>query len=71
MDTKNKIINGYQIKELIGKGGCGAVYLAKKRNENYAMKIIPFLNKDKIEYYQKILNTLFNIKSECVINKIL
>ena len=39
MDTNNKIIIGYQIKELIGKGGCGAVYLAKKKkwklcNEN-------------------------------------
>ena len=31
------------------------------------MKIIPFFNKDKIEYYQKILNALFNIKSEYVI----
>ena len=67
MNTSKKIINGYEIKELIGKGGCGAVYLAKKGNENYAMKIIPFLSKDKIEYYQKILNALFNIKSEYVI----
>ena len=48
-----------------------SLFSKKKRNENYAMKIIPFLNKDKIEYYQKILNTLFNIKSEYVINKIL
>ena len=70
MDT-SKTIKGYEIKEKIGKGGCGAVYLAQKENKNYAMKIIPFLNKDKIEYYQKILNTLFNIKSEYVINKIL
>ena len=67
MDTSKKIINGYQIKELIGKGGCGEVYLAQKENKNYEMKIIPFLTEDEIENYKKILNRLFNIKSEYVI----
>ena len=33
MDT-SKTIKGYQIKQRIGKGGCGAVYLAQKENEN-------------------------------------
>ena len=58
---------GYQIKQRIGIGGCGAVYLAQKGNKNYAIKKIIDLTKDEIEYYQKILNALFNIKSEYVI----
>ena len=66
MDT-SKTIKGYQIKQRIGKGGCGAVYLAQKENKNYAMKIISFLTKDEIEYYQKILNALYKIRSEYVI----
>ena len=66
MDT-NETIKGYEIKERIGKGGCGAVFLAQKENKNYAMKIISFLTKDEIEYYQKILNALYKIRSEYVI----
>ena len=66
MDT-SKTIKGYQIKQRIGKGGCGAVYLAQKENKNYAMKIISFLTKEEIEYYQKILNALYKIRSEYVI----
>ena len=31
MDT-SKTIKGYEKKERIGKGGCGAVYLAQKEN---------------------------------------
>ena len=66
MDT-NKTIKGYQIKQRIGKGGCGAVYLAQKENKNYAIKKIYELTKDEIEYYQKILNALYKIRSEYVI----
>ena len=66
MDT-NETIKGYQINQKIGKGGCGAVFLAQKENKNYAMKIISFLTKDEIEYYQKILNALYKIRSEYVI----
>ena len=58
---------GYEIKERIGKGGCGSVYLAQKEKNTYAIKKINDLTKDEIEYYQKILNALFNIKSEYVI----
>ena len=63
MDT-NKTIKGYQIKQRIGKGGCGAVYLAQKENKNYALKKITDLTKNEIEYYQKILNALYKIRSE-------
>ena len=66
MDT-SKTIKGYQIKKRIGKGGCGAVYLAQKENKNYALKKITDLTKDEIEYYQKILNALYKIRSEYVI----
>ena len=66
MDT-SKTIKGYEIKERIGKGGCGAVYLAQKENKNYAIKKINDLTKDEIEYYQKILNALYKIRSEYVI----
>ena len=66
MDT-NKIIKGYKILQRIGKGGCGAVYLAQKENKNYAIKKIYEPNKDEIEYYQKILNALYKIRSEYVI----
>ena len=37
MDT-NETIKGYQINQKIGKGGCGAVFLAQKENKNYAIK---------------------------------
>ena len=60
-------IKGYQIIKRIGKGGCGAVYLAQKENENYAIKKINDLTEEEIEYYQKILNVLFKIKSQYVI----
>ena len=66
MDT-NETIKGYEIKERIGKGGCGAVYLAQKENKNYALKKINDLTKDEIEYYQKILKALYKIRSEYVI----
>ena len=66
MDT-SKNIKGYQTIRRIGKGGCGAVYLAQKENENYAIKKITDLTKEEIEYYQKILNVLFKIKSQYVI----
>jgi serine/threonine protein kinase len=48
MDT-SKTIKGYEKKERIGKGGCGAVYLAQKENKNYALKKITDLTKDEIE----------------------
>ena len=63
----NKNIKGYQQKQKIGQRAFGAVYLAQKDNKNYVMKIMPFLSNDQIEFYQKILNVLYNIKSEYVI----
>jgi surface protein len=66
MDT-SKNIKGYQLIKRIGKGGCGAVYLAQKENENYAIKKITDLTEEEIKYYQKILNVLFKIKSQYVI----
>ena len=66
MDT-SKNIKGYQLIKRIGKGGCGAVYLAQKENENYAIKKINDLTEEEIKYYQKILNVLFKIKSQYVI----
>ena len=65
MDT-SKTIKGYQIKKRIGKGGCGAVYLAQKGNKNYAIKKITDLTKDEIEYYKKILNALYKIRREYI-----
>ena len=58
---------GYKEIRRIGKGGCGVVYLVKKENKLYALKKIPLLTKNEIEHYKKILNTLFQIKSEYVI----
>jgi len=66
MDT-NKYIKGYKIIKRIGRGGFGAVYLVQKENKNYALKKITDLTEDEIKDYQKILNILFNMKSEYII----
>ena len=66
MDT-TQIIKGYEIKERIGKGGYGAVYLVQKENQQYALKKITDLNKNEIENYQKLLDVLIKLKSEYVI----
>ena len=58
---------GYQIIERIGRGGCGIVYLVQKENKNYALKKITDLNNNEIDNYQKLLKTLYKIKSEYVI----
>ena len=63
----NKNIKGYQIKERLGQGGYGTVYLAQKENEYYAVKKFYDVTQDEIEYYQKRLNILFKIKSEYII----
>ena len=57
----------YEIKERIGKGGCGAVYLVYKNNKYYAMKKITDLTIEEIAKYQKILNILLKIKCDYVI----
>ena len=58
---------GYEEIKRIGKGGCGTVYLVKKENKYYALKKIALLTKEETNYYQKLLNILFKIKSEYVI----
>ena len=63
----NISIKGYTIKNRIGKGGCGAVYLVYKNNKYYAMKKITDLTIEEIAKYQKILNILTRIKSDYVI----
>ena len=63
----DKNIKGYKIIKRIGRGGCGAVYLVQKENKYYALKKITDLTEEEIENYQKILNVLFNIKSEYII----
>ena len=45
MDT-NKNIKGYQIIKRIGKGGCGAAYLAQK--ENAYIVLVNFYNHFKL-----------------------
>ena len=64
---KNQNIKGYKKIRRIGKGGCGVVYLVQKDNKNYALKKISDLTKDEIDYYQKILNALFKIKNDYII----
>ena len=67
MET-NQNINAYKKIRKIGKGGCGVVFLVQKNNKNYALKKISDLTKNEIDYYQKILNVLFKINNDYIMN---
>ena len=64
-----QIIKEYKIIKIIGRGGCGIVYLAQKGNkdEYYALKKIPILTKEEKENYEKILNAILKINNEYII----
>ena len=64
-----EIIKEYKIIKIIGRGGCGIVYLAQKGNkdEYYALKKIPILTKEEKENYEKILNAILKINNEYII----
>ena len=49
-------IDEFKIIEKVGYGSFGIIYNVKwiQNDKNYAMKIISFLTKDEIEYYQKM-----------------
>ena len=44
---------GYEIKERIGKGGCGSVYLAQKEKNTNAIKKINDLLRMKLNIIKK------------------
>ena len=64
-----QIIKEYKIIKIIGRGGCGIVYLVQKGNndEYYALKKIPILTKEEKENYEKILNAILKINNEYII----
>ena len=64
---ENKTIKGYQIINVLGRGGGGIVYLVQREKKFYALKKITELTKEDIDEYQKLLNVLYKIKSEYVI----
>ena len=60
--------NNYKIKNQIGEGRFGIVYLAEKNNKQYALKKSKFkLTEEEIDKYKKIIDTLSKINSKYII----
>lgn len=56
-ENGNKLIGGFKIVEIIGKGAYGSVYLACRGENQYAMKEIPLTHFDVTpEKYEAFLS---------------
>ena len=63
----NKVIfNKYRILRKIGEGSFGKVFLVKKQEKNYAVKIIK-IDKTSLSYAEKELVILKTIKHENIV----
>lgn len=61
----DSIYHGYQITSLIGKGSYGEVYLVKKGNANYALKVLELpktTDREAVEAIDKEIKILKNLK---------
>lgn len=47
------LIDGYQIKSLLGRGGMGAVFLAEKSGQSYAIKVITTANAAALTRFER------------------